>query len=156
MHIFILPNPAVLIINPQCMHEGYSSHLFVCLCVTFHSGGNADLRYSAKNGHQWTANGILFIKKKKSEILQIGSFDLETAVYAQCHPKLLIKTRPFIKTMSFTTCVNIMTMTPTQPSNILFSPRASSYRIFFMEEGEELFFIASKPCFCLTAVRGRV
>ena len=39
----------------------------------------ATLIYSAKNGNQWTANGILFLLKK-TQILQIGSFDSETAV----------------------------------------------------------------------------
>ena len=35
----------------------------VCMCVSL-TTLEATLIYSAKNGHQWTANGILFILKK--------------------------------------------------------------------------------------------
>ena len=35
----------------------------VCVCVSL-TTLDATLIYSAKNGHQWTANGILFILKK--------------------------------------------------------------------------------------------
>ena len=35
----------------------------VCVCVSL-TTLEATLIYSAKNGHQWTANGILFILKK--------------------------------------------------------------------------------------------
>ena len=49
----------------------------VCMCVSL-TTLEATLIYSTKNGHQWTANGILFILK--TQILQIGSFDSETAV----------------------------------------------------------------------------
>ena len=49
------------------MREGYSrvesSTHFVCLCVSL-TTLEAMLIYSAKNGHQWTANSILFIFKK--------------------------------------------------------------------------------------------
>ena len=46
------------------MREGYSTH-FVCLCVCVSlTTLEATLIYSAKNEHQWTANGILFILKK--------------------------------------------------------------------------------------------
>ena len=37
--------------------------LFVCVCVSL-TTLEATLIYSAKNEHQWTANGILFILKK--------------------------------------------------------------------------------------------
>ena len=63
------------------MSEGYSTHLFACVCVCMCvslTTLEAALIYSAKNGHQWTANGILFILQK-TQILQIGSFDSETA-----------------------------------------------------------------------------
>ena len=47
------------------MREGYSTHLFVCVCVCVSlTTLEATLIYSAKNEHQWTANGILFILKK--------------------------------------------------------------------------------------------
>ena len=53
------------LINPQCMREGYSTH-FVCLCVCVSlSTLEATLIYSANNGHQWTANDILFTLKKR-------------------------------------------------------------------------------------------
>ena len=53
------------LINPQRMREGYSTHLFVCVCVCVSlTTLEATLIYSAKNEHQWTANGILFILKK--------------------------------------------------------------------------------------------
>ena len=58
------------IINPQRMREGYSTHcvclcVYVCVCVCVSlTTLEATLIYSAKNGHQWTANGILFILKK--------------------------------------------------------------------------------------------
>ena len=45
------------LINPQRMREGYSTHLFVCVCVSL-TTLEAALIYSAKNEHQWTANGI--------------------------------------------------------------------------------------------------
>ena len=62
------------------MREGYSTNLFVCVCMCVSlTTLEAALIYSAKNGNQWTANGILFIFKK-TQILQIGSFDSETAV----------------------------------------------------------------------------
>ena len=56
------------IFNPQRMREGYSTHcvclcVYVCVCVSL-TTLEATLIYSAKNGHQWTANGILFILKK--------------------------------------------------------------------------------------------
>ena len=52
------------LVNPQHMREGYSTH-FVCLCVYVSLKTlEATLIYSAKNGHQWTAKGILFILKK--------------------------------------------------------------------------------------------
>ena len=56
----------VAIINPQRMREGYSTHcvcLCVCVCVSL-STLEATLIYSANNGHQWTANDILFTLKK--------------------------------------------------------------------------------------------
>ena len=53
------------VINPQRMREGYSTHLFVCVCVCVSlTTLEATLIYSAKNGHHWTANSILFIFKK--------------------------------------------------------------------------------------------
>ena len=39
--------------------------LFVCVCVSL-TTLEATLIYSAKNGHQWTANGILFILKNSN------------------------------------------------------------------------------------------
>ena len=50
------------------MREGYSTHcvclcVYVCVCVSL-TTLEATLIYSAKNGHQWTANGILFILNK--------------------------------------------------------------------------------------------
>ena len=45
------------------MREGYSSHFCLSVCVSL-STLEASLIYSAKNGHQWTANDILFIQKK--------------------------------------------------------------------------------------------
>ena len=52
--------------------------VYVCVCVSLMTL-EATLIYSAKNEHQWTANGILFYLKK-TQTLQIGSFDPETAV----------------------------------------------------------------------------
>ena len=57
-----------LVINPQRMCEGYSTHcvclcVCVCVCVSL-STMEATLIYSANNGHQWTANDILFTLKK--------------------------------------------------------------------------------------------
>ena len=49
------------IINPQRMREGYSTNLFVsvCICVCHFTTLEAALIYSAKKGHQWTAKGII-------------------------------------------------------------------------------------------------
>ena len=56
--------------------------MFVCVCVSF-TTLEAALIYSTKNGHQWTANGILFILKKqqlKSASIQKQPYKL-TALY---------------------------------------------------------------------------
>ena len=37
----------IILINSQRMRKGYSTHLFVCvcMCVTYDSGGSADLQH---------------------------------------------------------------------------------------------------------------
>ena len=55
-----------LLINPQRMREGYSTHFFcLCVCVSL-TTLEATLIYSAKNEHQWITNGIFYLSLKNS------------------------------------------------------------------------------------------
>ena len=95
----------MVVINPQHMREGYSTHLFVCVCICVCvslTTLEAALIYSAKNGHQWTANGILFIFKfcKSAPSIQKQLSKL-TALYCTSYGRAhLLKFQKFISKAS--------------------------------------------------------
>ena len=60
-HTHIIGLVCMYVWPDQCYSACYTPGVYVCVSLTT---VEATLIYSAKNQHQWTANGILFILKK--------------------------------------------------------------------------------------------